>query len=353
MVASMWHILLELAPWLFVGVAIAGALHALLPADFIRRHLAGRWSVLKAALVGVPLPLCSCAVIPLGLSLKRQGATSGATVAFLISTPQTGVDSIMVSGAMLGLPFALFKMLSALVIGVVGGAVTDALAVEPGVEPLAPAAGHAPAPRSRWRIFVEHCLSLLHSIWRWLAIGIVVSAAITHFLPPEGLARFNLHGGLWAMLLAMLVGMPLYVCAVASVPIAAALVHAGFPPGAALVFLIAGPASNVATMGAVYRTLGRRAFIIYMATIAAGSLLFGWAFQKVIDFGGLDAADAHVHHADLAASPWAVSSAVVLLALMGWFAWGEVVAAVRRRGKVEPVGPLYQLGEVGSPGGDR
>src|SRR5829696_9517600 len=100
MLQSMWQILLELAPWLFVGVFVAGALHALLPADFMRRHLSGRWSVMKAALIGVPLPLCSCAVIPVGLSLKRQGATSGASVAFLISTPQTGVDSIMVSGAL-------------------------------------------------------------------------------------------------------------------------------------------------------------------------------------------------------------------------------------------------------------
>jgi hypothetical protein len=352
MIASMWHILLELAPWLFIGVFIAAAMHALLPADFMRRHLSGRWSVVKAALIGVPLPLCSCSVIPVGLSLKRQGANSGASVAFLISTPQTGVDSIMVSGAMLGLPFALFKMTSAFIIGLTGGVLTNAFGDESAETAAAASCCQTATARgSRSREFVQHGLMLLRSIWRWLAIGIVVSAVITYLLPPDSLAALGAGGGFWAMLLAMAIGMPLYVCAIASVPIAAALVHAGFPIGAALVFLIAGPACNVATMGAVYRGLGRRTFAIYMATIAVGSLLFGWAFESLIDLRSLHTHAGHAHEGYEVFSPWAVGSAIALLALMAWFAVEELLAAGRRRAasaleprRDEPA-VLYTLGD--------
>jgi uncharacterized membrane protein YraQ (UPF0718 family) len=361
MIEAMWHILLELAPWLLIGVGVAAALHALLPPDFMRRHLSGRWSVTKAALIGVPLPLCSCAVIPVGLSLKRQGATSGASVAFLISTPQTGVDSILVSGAMLGLPFALFKMASAFIIGLVGGALTNRFAAEGDEEPTADASPSccqsgvsdpaltilSPAPPRGFHVFLGEARLLLQSIWRWLAIGIVASAAITYFLPPDSLAHFGAGGGIGAMLLALVVGMPLYVCAVASVPIAAALVHAGFPVGAALVFLIAGPACNIATMGSVYHCLGRRTFAIYMSTIAVGSLLFGWAFQSLIDLTPLRAEAAHAHAGHETQAWWAIASGVALLALMAWFAVQELTAAIRHRHSSsqaqEPVSSLYTL----------
>jgi uncharacterized protein len=345
MIQSMWHILLELAPWLLIGVAVAGALHALLPPDFMRRHLTGRWSVFKAAAIGVPLPLCSCAVIPVGLSLKRQGASSGASVAFLISTPQTGIDSIAVSGALLGLPFALFKTVSAFVIGVVGGLLTDALATSADGKTPPPAVCEA-RTGSRWRAFLDHSLSLLRAIWRWLVVGVVASAAITYLLPPNSLAGLGAQGGLWAMVLAVLFGMPLYVCAVASVPVAAALVHSGFPPGAALVFLIAGPASNIATMGAIYRSLGRRAFAIYMITIAVGSIAFGWAFQPILELGTLHGISHNEHEGHAVESWWAVASAIALLAIMAWFAFDDVRTALRKRRPSQPVGPLSTLAEA-------
>ena len=342
MILAVWHIMLELAPWLFVGALVAGALHALVPAAFLERHLTGRWAVMKAALVGVPMPLCSCAVIPVGLGLKQHGASNGAVTAFLISTPQTGVDSIAVSAAMLGWPFAAFKFVSAFVIGLVGGTLTDALVPH---EPAAAPAGPACDVRrsSRLHTMLVQSVEMIRSIWRWLAAGIVVSAAITYFLPPDALAGFGAGGGFGAMLLAMAIGMPLYVCAVASVPIAAALVHGGFPPGAALVFLIAGPACNVATMGAVYRSLGRRTFAIYMLTIAVGSLSFGWAFESIIDVAGLHAAAGHSGHGghDIE-SWWAVASAVLLLALFAWFAWDDVAAWLKSR--PAPATDLLPLG---------
>jgi uncharacterized membrane protein YraQ (UPF0718 family)/copper chaperone CopZ len=344
MIESMWQTLLELAPWLLLGTAIAGGLHALMPPDFMRRHLSGRWSVLKAAAIGVPLPLCSCSVIPVGLSLKRQGATSGASMAFLISTPQTGVDSILVSGALLGLPFALFKMASALVIGVIGGILTDAFTHESASADSPPVgAGCEDHVHGRWNAFIEHSLSLLRAIWRWLVVGVVASAAISYFLPAGSLARLGAGGGVGAMALAVLVGMPLYVCAVASVPIAAALVHGGFPVGAALVFLIAGPASNVATMGAIYRSFGRRAFAIYMLTVALGSIACGWIFQYVIDMEGLEHLGHMQHEGHQMNSWWAVASAVALLMLLGWFACEDLSTMLRRRRSQGAAESLYSI----------
>jgi len=343
MIQSMWHILLELAPWLLLGVAVAGALHALLPADFMRRHLSGRWGVVKAAVIGVPLPLCSCSVIPVGLSLKKQGASNGASLAFLISTPQTGVDSILVSAGMLGLPFALFKMASAFIIGVVGGVLTDTFSAHAAPIDVAPVTCQV-RESTRWRTMFVHSVMLLRMIWRWLVVGVVAAAAITYFVPPESLARLGANGGMWAMALALVIGMPLYMCAVESVPIAAALVHGGFPAGAALVFLIAGPASNLATMGAVYRGLGRRAFAIYMATIAIGSLGCGWVFQSLVDFRGLHALG-HARQGHDIHAWWAIASAIALLALIAWFAAEELLTALRKPRTNQPAGPLYTIGE--------
>ena len=124
---NIWNLMLELAPWLFVGTVMASLLHIWLPPDFINRRLGsgGPSSVLRAVVFGVPLPLCSCAVIPAAVSLKKEGAGQGSALGFLIATPQTGVDSILVTASMLGWPFALFKVVAALVTGVVGGVLAD------------------------------------------------------------------------------------------------------------------------------------------------------------------------------------------------------------------------------------
>ena len=177
---AMWQVLLELAPWLLLGAAIGGMLHVALPASFLRRQLSGRSGVLKAVGLGVPLPLCSCGVIPVGLQLKKSGASDGAVVAFLISTPQTGADSILVSASMLGWPFAIFKLVSAAVTGIVGGWLTDASA-KSATAPLPMVDLQEPLPGNRLAALVSHGLELLHSIWGWLVFGVLVSAAITAF----------------------------------------------------------------------------------------------------------------------------------------------------------------------------
>ncbi|MEX1364456.1 MAG: permease [Nannocystaceae bacterium] len=320
---AMWAVLLELAPWLLLGAAVAGLLHVLLPAGFVRRHLGGRGGVVKAVALGVPLPLCSCGVIPAGLGLRRDGASPGASVGFLISTPQTGVDSVLVSASFLGWPFALLKVVAAAVTGVVGGWLTDAVVTDEHAAPAKPGAPTEVVDRSL-RGAVAHAVDVLRTIWRWLVFGIVVSAIITVLVPPSVFAVLTGAGEGVALLAVLVLSIPLYVCATASVPIAAALVAGGFPPGAALVFLMAGPATNVATLGAVYRALGRTALAVYLGTIVVGSLGAALLFDFVLVSGG-HGMHAHGTHD----TPVAIVTATVLVGLLGWFALDEARDAWR------------------------
>ncbi len=310
-VEALWAVMLELSPWLLLGAAVAGVLHIVLPPGFVHRRLRGPKGVLEAVALGVPLPLCSCGVIPAGLGLKKDGATNGASVAFITATPQTGVDSVLVSASFLGWPFALFKVAVAAVTGVIGGLVTDAVA-GPGDEGTAPEVVEGPRTLQDG---VEHSVEILENIWGWLVFGVVASAIITTFVPPSTFAGFASLGPLGAAAVVLVISTPLYVCATASVPIAAALVAGGMPVGAALVFLLAGPATNVATVGAVFRGFGGKVLGVYLATIIVGSMAGAWAFEALFELGGAAAQSGHEHTAW-----WALGSAVFLIAALAKFA---------------------------------
>ena len=314
LIETIWHVLLALAPWLLLGTVVASVIHVVLPEDFLKRHFSGRAGVLKAVGLGVPLPLCSCGVIPVGLGMKSSGGSDGAVVGFLISTPQTGVDSILVSASFLGWPFAVFKLVSAAVMGLVGGWLTDLSGSGETHRTQAEKGGEEEKISHRFLEFFRYSDMLLHSLWVWLLIGVVVSAAISTFVPPDAFQGLSVHGGLTAMFVTLLIAIPLYVCATASVPIAAALVASGMPTGAVLVFLMAGPATNVATLGAVYRTLGVRPLAIYLTTVISGSIFCGWAFDSVLGTGATGAKHAHE-----VATWWSVACAVLLLAWMTRF----------------------------------
>jgi hypothetical protein len=267
-------------------------------------------------------------VIPAGLGLKKDGASDGACIGFLISTPQTGVDSILVSGSFLGWPFALFKVVVAAVTGLAGGWLVDALAGNRGGQAESPLADTPPNRSRGVRELVAHGLDIIRSVWLWLVFGIVASAAINMFVPPSYLSGLGSLGILPSAVAALAISIPLYVCATASVPIAAALVAGGLPTGAALVFLIAGPATNVATIGAVYRRFGGRVLAIYLGTIIAGSVLGAMAFDALLSSSVIRATAAHDHHT----YPWwAVLSGLVLLALFAWFAVTDATRGWRGR----------------------
>lgn len=322
--AQLWSVMLELSPWLLLGAVAGGLLHGLVPPGFVQRQLTGLPGVVKAVFLGVPLPLCSCGVIPAGLSLRKSGASTGSSVGFLIATPQTGVDSILVSASFLGWPFALYKVAAAFVTGIVGGAIAEK--VSPDALDLSEAGGHESADRSL-RGMAAHAIDLVRMIWRWLVFGIVVSALLGTFLPQDAFAGLSAMGGAVAFLLVLLASVPLYVCATASVPIAAALVAGGLPTGAALVFLMAGPATNVATIGAVRKAFGGRALAVYLGTIIAGSVGLGLLYEVLLG----DLAAAHVHGGHEHTTWWATAAAAVLLGFFAWFLGEDLRSLLARR----------------------
>ncbi|MBN2169700.1 MAG: SO_0444 family Cu/Zn efflux transporter [Candidatus Krumholzibacteriota bacterium] len=338
-----WRVLGQMAPWLLFGFLVAGALSVLVSPAWLERHLGARkrGAVLKAALFGVPLPLCSCGVIPVAASLRRHGAGRPATTSFLLSTPQTGVDSIVVTWSLLGPVFAVFRPLAALVSGIAGGALVRAVdgegreptGGEPGGGPAASgedagcgaaAAGEAgccadccaPPGRGGLRQALRYGLvTLPRDIAVALLLGVAIAGLLAALLPPDALAPY-LGGGVLSILALMALGVPIYVCATASVPIAAGLIHLGVSPGAALAFLIAGPATNAATITTVWRVLGQRTTIAYLATIAASAvgwgLLLNWLLPTATaSFPGL----AHHHH-DAATTAWLDPTAAVALLLL-------------------------------------
>jgi len=323
-IQATWNVLVELAPWLLLGTTVAGLMHWLIPKRFIEREFRGVSGVFKAVLLGVPLPLCSCGVIPAGLGLKKDGAGDGASIAFLISTPQTGVDSVFVSASFLGWPFTLFKVFSAALTGIVGGLLTTLLEEET----VSPQGEEAPldwGQRPGAREVGEHTLFVLKSIWRWLVFGIVVSAFIEVAAPEEFVSVLGEMNPWLAGLGVLGLSIPLYVCATSSVPIAAALVASGMPVGLALVFLMAGPATNVATIGAIFRGFGGRVTALYLLVIIVGSLGFGVAFDSLLTAGGQ--ATEVMHHGGAIGQV----CAVLLLGLFGYFAFLEGRDAWGRR----------------------
>ena len=272
-----------MAPYLLLGFLIAGLLNGVFSKDWLQRKMGkpGWGSSVKAALLGIPLPLCSCGVIPTGVSFHKQGASKGATSSFLISTPQTGVDSILVTYSLMGWAFAIVRPIVAFVTGVLGGIWADqdqkdAKTAAAEAPSCSDCSDDQPAAEQHWfdRIFKYAFVTFLQDISRWLILGLVLATLITIFVPDtlftEYLSRPWLN-----MLIVLAASVPLYVCATASVPIAAALLLKGVSPGAALVFLMAGPATNVATLTVLWQTIGKRTTIKYLISIMVGAVGFG------------------------------------------------------------------------------
>jgi len=292
-----WNLLAEMAPYLIIGFIFAGILHVFISVQRIAKHLGGASfsSVLKATLFGIPLPLCSCGVIPAVASLRRSGASKGATLAFLISTPTTGVDSILATYSLLGPVFTLYRIAASFIAGLVAGLganVFDRRSTEEEStkEPRCavcgePDDGHDHGFGARLRAMIAYSFGeLVADIGKWLLIGILIGGVISYFLP-AGLITTYLGSPILQMLVMLALSVPLYICATGSLPIAAALIMKGISPGAALVFLIAGPATNAVTVTVVSKTLGRRSLAIYLASIILVSIGMGLLFNLIVPRG--------------------------------------------------------------------
>ncbi len=315
-----WNTLTAMAPYLLLGFFVAGVLSVLVRPETVERHLGGRglWPVVKAAAFGVPLPLCSCGVIPVAASLRRHGASRGATTAFLLSTPQTGVDSILVTWSLLGPVFAIFRPVAAFLTGIFGGGLVDTVVREEGRAGAPAAECHqeccAPAgERRHWliRMLSHGFITLPRDLARALLVGLLVAGLISAIVPRD--LAGTVGTGLVGMLVMMAMGIPIYVCATASVPIAAALMAKGVSPGAALVFLMTGPATNAATVAVVSKVMGKRTAAIYLGTVAGTSLALGALLDLVYKRAGA-APPPHIH--DMAPSLPQTAAAVVLLAVL-------------------------------------
>ena len=265
-----------MSPYLLLGFLIAGILHVFVPKKFYAKYLSrnNKLSVLWAALLGVPLPLCSCGVIPTAVGLKNEGASKGAVASFLIATPQTGIDSILATFSLMGLGFAVVRPVAALVTGVCGGFLVNRLVKANEREYIAEASCKVESSNRLWRVLKYAYFDMIQDIGLRLTIGLLVAALINVAVPDEFFLSFGKQP-LLQMLVILVVAVPMYICSTGSIPVAAALMMKGLSPGAALVMLMAGPAVNIASILVVRKSMGSRFTWIYLLTIVVFSVLFG------------------------------------------------------------------------------
>ncbi len=298
-----WQVLCTSAPYVLFGLLMAGVLKALIPDSFVSRHLGGNSakSVIKASLLGVPLPLCSCGVVPVAASLKEQGAGPGPTTAFLISTPETGVDSIAITYALLDPIMTIIRPLAALITATSAGLLVNLLpSKSSGCTDLGPDScccetqektGGTDQKMPLYRAIpggIRYAFGqLLRDIGPYLLAGIALAGLIT-WLIPDGFIEQHLGSGITSMLIMLMAGIPLYVCASASTPVVAALALKGLSPGAALVFLMVGPATNAASITVVAKLLGRPVAAVYVAVIAICALAMGMAINVLYGWLAID-----------------------------------------------------------------
>lgn len=286
---SLLAIVNEMSPYILLGFFVAGLLNAFVKPEMMAHHLAGHGlkPVIKAAILGIPLPLCSCGVLPTAVSLKRQGASKGATTSFLIATPQTGVDSIAATYSLLGLPFAILRPIAALIGSVFGGSMVNSLCIEDdshnhhdGCESKAPVVKESFIHKFLGAVkygFVD----MVGSVGKWLVVGLIIAAIITVAVPDElflGLSRYPIL----AMLVMVVIAVPMYICATGSIPIALSLICKGLTPGVGFVLLMAGPAANFASVMILNKDLGRKATIIYVFSVVLTALFFGILIDYVL-----------------------------------------------------------------------
>ena len=367
------HMINEMSPFLLLGFLMAGVLHAFVPAKFYTRYLSrGDFrSVFYAAMMGVPLPLCSCGVLPTAMSLRKEGASKGATTSFLIATPQTGVDSIAATYSLMGLAFAVIRPVAALLTALFGGQLTNWMTrgeVQStkyevrSDEAEEHCCCHKEEPKAQEHCCChkeaddDHCcchkedaeecgchcgdsvpedasfmdkvkealryafIYMVGDIGKWLVIGLVIAALITMFVPAEFFAVFA-DNTLLSMLLVLAVSVPMYVCATGSIPIAVALMLKGLTPGAALVLLMAGPAANVASILVIRDRMGGKALTAYLLSIIGGAVACGLAIDWLLPREWFTTSLMQGADCCEPTTPFQWCCTALLAALLLWAAW--------------------------------
>lgn len=331
----------ESAPFLLVGMLIAGMIHQLVPPAWVNRTLGKKSSVVTAALIGAPLPLCSCSVIPVAMGIRRSGASKASTASFLVATPETGVDSIGITYALMGPLMAIARPIAAVCSAIVTGNMIKWFGAEDESNTATPAAAGAGSccaatqPEVKTKAASSCCASknsktklslwqqvisvfrfgygqLLRDFMVWLLIGLGFAAAVTTLLPPGYLAQYG--QGVLAMLVVVLVSIPMYICATASTPVAVGLLLSGITPGAALVFMLTGPATNIATLMVIKKELGAKELVIYLVSIIVSALVAGLSLDFLVKHFGWQLQLVHGGHEGMLG--WVYQASAIILALL-------------------------------------
>jgi uncharacterized membrane protein YraQ (UPF0718 family) len=340
-IEALWQLSLAMAPYIIFGLAFAGILHEVVPETLVTKHLGKNTigSVVKSTIFGIPLPICSCGVIPLATSIKKSGASKGATLSFLISTPITGVDSIMATYGIFGWIFTVYRVLTSMIIAIVAGVFTNIFDKEEPQKPKSSAlftttptkkenescgtgtgscCSNSKVEKSKFSFIsaMKYAfVTLLGDIAKPLIWGLLLGALITVAIPQDLSEILKTYSWL-SYIIVIIIAVPMYVCATASLPIAAGLMLSGVSAGAAFVFLTAGPATNTVTIGVVKKMLGTKSLAIYLGTIVVGSILFGLGLDYIFNISDIDPASLiHMHEES---SIIAIVSTIALWVMLCW-----------------------------------
>ncbi|RKX32345.1 MAG: hypothetical protein DRP71_12165 [Verrucomicrobia bacterium] len=329
---QVWLLTEAMAPWLLIGFGAAGVCAYFLPESLIERHLAkpGAGSVLKSVLIGMPLPLCSCGVIPVAAGLRKMGASKGAVAAFTASTPQTGIDSIAATYSLMGGIFTLIRVITDIVSGIAAGlAITlHESRTPPKPETADPVLSNEcksgsrcgpseedahPDPRRHWlpTVLKEGFINLPREIGRAVIVGILLGGAISAFIPADLLGMTG-SNRLVTYLVVTLAAVPLYVCATGSIPFAFGLIHAGLPPGAVVIFLVVGPATNTATLAAMVKLVGKTETVLYATVLVVCAWIAGYVADQIegLEIAGLGSAS------DAGTTGWITTASAITVTLV-------------------------------------
>ncbi|MBI5323863.1 MAG: SO_0444 family Cu/Zn efflux transporter [Ignavibacteriae bacterium] len=325
-----------MAPYLMLGLVFVALFNFFFTKEIIARYMGkdNYWSIVKASLLGVPLPLCSCGVIPSTVYIAKNGASKGATISFLISTPQTGIDSIIATYGMMGWIFAIYRPIVALIMGVLGGSVIKFVNSKDKIDNLKPilvdelklkketeTAGNKIIQKIKNTLqyaFIE----FLDDIAIQFIVGVLIAGLIAFLIPDNFFSSSGISDGILGMLLMMAIGIPMYVCATASIPIAVTLMMKGLSPGVAFVFLVTGPATNAASISIIINTLGKKIAVTYLTVIALSSIAFGYFLNflfevlKIEPTAYINAMHMNHHHGDTDDYWLKLTTGIILLGLL-------------------------------------
>lgn len=367
----------DMAFYIMLGLFFVGILHTYINKDQVLKHLGQDKfsSVIKASLVGVPLPLCSCGVVPTAVELKKDGASNGAVISFLISTPQTGVDSIFATYSMMGLFMAIFRPIAAFVSGIVGGGIINLFAKHDTIhediaidschcgcasdshahsscgcshteheshsscgchpEPVAHCScgcghSHSSSDEAKWKqVFSYAYGEFLEEIAGHFLLGMVLAAAIATFLPADFFVSLGLHSGIVAMLAMVLIGLPMYICSTSSIPIAISLIGKGLSMGGGFVFLFTGPVTNIASLLVLAKVLGKKITGMYIGVVVCCSIAFGLLLDFILEQSAYAALFADMHSMGHGVIPDGIMYIVALIFAVLLVRWLVGIAKIK------------------------